>query len=425
MPPSRFDPAPLVRTGWITIALIFGLAGGYSAIASVEGAVVADGTVIIEGRRQAIQHLDGGIIRHIATKDGDHVKKGDVIIRLDTTATDAILEATGYQLAAYRALEARLLAERNGSAEPDFPTGHQSGSQGPSAIIRDQMTQFHERASSKAGRITLAKARMEQATQQLTGFEEQLEAAKRQQAITLDELEGVRTLASRNLVSRARLSSLQRESARLKGTQGRAMANIHKARSAIASSQLEIAEIEHSFMEEVDAFLIKTREAIARLDAKHRAASAARIRSDIVAPLDGTIHNQTVHTSGAVIKADQIILELVPDTDRIAIEARLDPSDIDRVHVGQEAQIRISAENVATRTHMTANVKFVSSDRILDEKTGQPFYSAELEIDQQDAQLLRPGMHAEIMFMTERRSLIKYLTTPLVAALATAHSAPP
>lgn len=426
-PKATSDYRPVARMGYAVIALTFGIFGGWAALASIDSAVVASGLVSVESKRKAVQHLEGGIVREINVRDGVRVEAGQVLFRLDSTSSDANYEATRKQRNAMLAMEARLVAERDQASDVVLPAEllAQSGSDAEmSRQIDDQLAQFNERRASIEGQVGVMRSRIEQYQSEIAGLDRERQSAQSQLYFIDDELAGVKTLAQKGLVPKTRVSSLEREKARLDGIVGRNQADSAKARNSIGEMELQIRQVHQQFQEDVGRQLLETRQKLSELNERLRITRDVLRRIDVTAPRSGTVHNLQVFTVGGVIRPGETLLEIVPDDDDLVVEAHVQVTDIDRVHSGLETEVRFPAFHSRTTPVIMGSLQDISRDRLVDETTRQPYFLAQVAVRDTDLppdlkERLRPGMPAEVIFRTGERTVLDYLTRPLTEAVTT------
>lgn len=425
-PTITSDHKPVARFGYAVIVLTFGLLGGWAALANIDSAVVATGVVSVESKRKAVQHLEGGIVREINVTNGDRVQFGQVLLRLDPTTSNANYAATRHQLDMSLAMEARLVAERDALPEVKFPDALTQRASEPEVarIIDDQLAQFRERRASLDGQIEVMKNRITQHESEIDGLDRERQSAQQQLFFVDDELVGVKALAKKGLVSKTRESSLEREKARLDGIIGRNQADSAKARNAISEMDIQIRQVQQQFLEQVSEALADVRLKLGDLQERIHVAADVRSRIDVVAPRSGVVHNLKVFTLGGVARPGETLLEIVPDDDALVVEAHVEVTDIDRVHTGLPAEVRFPAFHSRTTPLIMGTLQDISRDRLTDEKTGAPYYLAQVAVRDTDVPpdlktRLRPGMPADIVFPTGERTVLDYLTRPLTEAVTT------
>ncbi|MGI6246011.1 MAG: HlyD family type I secretion periplasmic adaptor subunit [Pseudochelatococcus sp.] len=420
------DYRPVARFGYTVIILTFGLLGGWAALANIDSAVVATGVVSVEGKRKAVQHLEGGIVREINVSSGSRVEQGQVLFRLDATSSDANYAATRRQLDAMLALEARLLAERDLQNAITFPaelTARGDDSEVARAIA-DQEAQFRERRASLDGQIDVMKTRVIQYKSEIEGLDRERQSAMQQLFFIDDELVGVKALAKKGLVSKTRESALEREKARLDGIVGRNQADSAKAANAISEMEIQIRQVQQEFQEQVSQNLADTRLKLGDLQERIRVARDVLRRIDVTAPRSGVVHNLKVFTLGGVIRPGDTLLEIVPEDDDLVVEVHIDVTDVDRVFTGLGAEVRFPAFHSRTTPLIMGTLEDISRDRLIDENTRMPYFLAQVAVRNTDVPedlkaRLRPGMPAEVIFPTGERTVLDYLTRPLTEAITT------
>ncbi|MDE1569607.1 HlyD family type I secretion periplasmic adaptor subunit [Aquabacter sp. P-9] len=425
VPSSDYRRVALI--GYAVIIGAFGVCGGWAAMASIDSAVIASGVVSVESKRQVVQHLEGGIVSEILVKDGQEVKQGQVLFRLDSTTSRANFESVRAQLDTLVAMEARLEAERGQASAITFPPELLSRAGEPTvkAALADQQAQFRDRKASMDGQIDILNSRIRQGQRELEGLARERDSADQQLYFIDDELAGIRALNDKGLVSKPRLAQLQREKARLEGTVGRNMADAAKAETNIGEMSLQIQQLRQKQQEEVAAQIADTRQKIADLREKLSVAQNVLKRIDIRAPRDGVVQNinQKIYTVGAVVRPGDTMLEIVPQNDELIVDAQVPTTDIDRLHNGVTGvEVRFPAFHSRTTPLILGELRTVSPDRLVNESTHEPYYQAVVAVNSTDLPddmkaRLRPGMPAEVVFTTGERTVMSYLTRPLTDAL--------
>jgi HlyD family secretion protein len=406
--------------GYFVIILTFGVLGVWSAFARLDSAVTATGTVALESSKKTIQHLEGGIIEKILVHEGEHVDQGQIIFTLQNTTARANANATINQLDALLAEEARLMAERDHAEQVIYPPELMDRISQP--VIRDAMSdqnkQFTERSASLAGQTAILESKIKQYGMQINGIGDEKAATEQQLGFINSELTGLRYLLERNLVSKSRVLSLERERARLEGVIGRSVADIAKAQNDIGEAHLQIEQLNKKFSEDVSGQIVQVREKIAEVREKTTVSQDVLQRIQIRAPRAGTIQNLHVATVGGVIRPGEALAELVPEDDSLVVNAEIQPTDIDAIDAGMKAEVRFSAFHGSTLPLILGHVDSVSHDRMMDEQTKQPYFLARVMVDKDDIPAvfqdrIRAGMSVEVMVPTGERTVINYLIRPL------------
>ncbi|HEX7969952.1 MAG TPA: HlyD family type I secretion periplasmic adaptor subunit [Stellaceae bacterium] len=428
-PASPPVPAtPLARTRELVLAgsalvgiFVIGF-GTWSAMAPLESAAVASGTVVSESSRKTVQHLEGGIIGAILVHDGDTVTAGQTLIRLDDTKARTTLAALRGQLWDARAREARLVAERDGQSEIGFPPDllAEQGDTGVQATLAGQQKIFDTRRSLQESKIAAIGERINQVHEEITGHEAEVAALGRRIALLQEEIVSAKELVAKGLERKPRLLQLQRDLAEMEGKRGDTLAQIAKAKQTIAESEVDILSVRNDRQKEVADELRETQKKRHELEEQARAATDVLARTEVKAPENGTVTDLRVHTPGGVINPGEPLLDLVPQADRLVVEAQLRPEDIDRVHEGLPAQVRLLPYKQRRTPPLDATVIYVSADRLVDKKTNQPYYAAKLRVDEKELAALGgevkmvPGMPSEAMIKTGQTTVAIYALSPIL-----------
>lgn len=419
------NPRRPILIGLVVIAAAFGGFGVWAALAPLDSAAVAPGVVSVESNRKSVQHLEGGIVEEILVREGQFVRQGDILIRLDDTQARAMVKTLQARLDAARALGARLLAERDGLVSIRFPADLVTRLDDPTVkeIAEGQRRQFEERRRSLEGQVSILKQRTKQAEQEIAGLRAQEVSKRRQHEIFTEELVGLRELYEKGYYPRTRVLAIEREVAGLEGDRGANLAAIARAQQAIGEVELRIIQMRQGIREDVVNQLHEVRNEIN--DVKERLVVGRDVlrRIDIRAPQTGTAQALKVHTKGGVAAPGAELMQIIPLDDRLVIEAQVSPVDIDSVAEGQKAEIRLTAFKMRTTPIIEGKVVSISADRLTDERTNAAYYLARIEVpDDQLAVLgerkLQAGMPAQVLIKTGSRTVLDYLLKPLDDALA-------
>ena len=398
--------------------VVVGGIGGWAAIAEISGAVVTPATVVVQSNVKHVQHQEGGIVKEILVKDDDTVSAGDLLIRLDDTITRANLDAISKQLGELKAQEARLLAERDGRQRITF-----SGDEIPDDIKRGQQLLIEARQASVAGRKDQLQEQIRQFNKQAEGLKAQLDAKESEIELIDEELADLDALLNKQLVSKSRVSAQRRERAQLQGQYGSFLSEIARIQEGISERKIQILQIEESYRAELLENLHSTRSQIAQLEEQKIAAQDKLTRIDIRAPQNGYIHELAVHTIGGVVTPGEILMSIVPRADRLVIEAKVKPVDIDELTPGQEAIVRFPSFDRRTTPELKAKLLTVAADLTMDQRTGTGYYTARLTIDDDElahlqGKVLVPGMPVEVFMKTQDRTVLSYLLKPVSDQIA-------
>ena len=410
--------------------LIFALVAGFvawAAFAPIQGAVIAPGTVVVEGKPKTLQHLDGGIVGEILVKDGDKVKAGDVVLRLDPTSLNANRDLLQKRLDEAKAFRARLMAERDGQQAVQWSRTFPANSRTPDLkmIINDQTQLFNTRRSASQGQLAQLRKRLQQFGEQIAGFVSQVRAHESQLSIISKELQGLHELFRDGYVSQTRILSLEREQAGLSGEIARLQADIARTNASIGETEIEILQVTRSAQEAVLTELRSRESEISDLQEQLISASDQAGRVDVVAPVSGTIHNMAVTTLGGVVTPANPLMEIIPDSGRLIVESRVEPIYVDQIYAGQKTTVRLSAFNTRTTPELKGVVQSVSANTLIDPVTGAPFYTVIIEIPKDEISRLKgltlvPGMPAEAFMQTDKRTVVNYLLKPATDQLSRA-----
>jgi HlyD family type I secretion membrane fusion protein len=397
--------------------------GGWAATAPIESAAIAPGTVSVESNRKTIQHLEGGIVREILVRDGDAVTAGQVLMRLDETQPGATLDILNARYDVAGAEFSRLAAERDGLKETIFPDWLTARRTDPAVatILENQRNIFAARRDAVTSQTAILQQRIAQLEEEIRGVEGRIAASARQSALIADELAGVRTLYEKGLMQKPRLLELERRAAEIDGTLASDRAAIARARQQIGEARLRISELRTTQVNEAAARIGELQGELLDLTERIRAATDVRGRTEIRAPQDGTVVGLSVHTPGGVIAPGERLLDIVPSGDRLIVEARVDPQDIDIVRAGLEARVRFTAFTQRNLVPVPGTVSWVSADHIADERTGTAYFLARIALAEDDPALggnkLYPGMSAEVLIVTGSRTALEYMLQPLTDTL--------
>lgn len=406
--------------GGLIAFLLAGGVGGWAATTQLAGALIAQGSIVVDSNVKKVQHPTGGIVGKLFVRDGDHVKANDILVQLDETVMRANLAIVTKSLDELMARKARLQAERDGAEAISFPTELAAHAQNPDIreAIESERKLFALRRTARLGQKAQLQQRTEQLQQEIGGIAAQQKAKAQEVELINRELNGVRDLYAKTLVPITRLTQLEREAARLSGEQGQLAAAAAQAQGKISEIRLQILQIDQDLSSEVAKELRDIDGKIGEFVERKVTAEDQLRRTDIRAPQTGTVFQSTVHTVGGVITAGEPIMLIVPDADKLQVEAKVRPQDIDQVQIGQPAVLRFSAFNLRTTPEINGTVTRVSADTTADQRTGESYYTIRIALPADadkrlgDVKLL-PGMPVEAFVQTGDRTVISYLMKPL------------
>jgi HlyD family type I secretion membrane fusion protein len=430
-PPAELatDPYPRVRglvlAGAGACALLFGGFGTWAALAPLSSAAMAPGVVKVDTNRKTVQHLDGGIIAELLVRDGDRVIKGQVIARLDDIDANSDRDALRAQVDSLAAREARLIAQRDGARSIDFPAALLARKQDAKilAILSGQEKIFKDQASAISSQIEVWQSRAEQSVVQITSQKEQIVSLDNQEKLIGEELKDAKTLLAKGFERKPRVLRLEREMETVTASLSMARGKIAELTEQMAEADLQIMTLKTTRAREVSEELRDVQTTKVELEERLSKAVAKLGRREVAAPDDGVVMNLRYFTIGAVVPPGGPILDLVPDQDKLVIEARIQPLDIDVVHADMPASVRLVAFKQRVTPTLEGHVTRVSADSMTDEHSGQMYFLATVEVDAKELARapnlkLYPGMPATVAIITGERSLLDYIVQPIGESFA-------
>jgi len=406
--------------GLAVVVILAGGLGGFSATQQFSGALIAPGQIVVESNVKKVQHPTGGVVGEVRARDGDKVKAGDIVVRLDDTVTKANLAIVTKNLDAALARAARLEAEQRGFDKIKFPPQLLARADVPdaAAVMASETKLFEVRVNGRVGQKAQLRERITQLNDEIAGLTAQEKAKDQESALVEKELAGVRQLYEQRLVQLSRLTTLERDAARLNGERAQYIAAMAQAKGKITETELQIIQVDKDMVSEVSKDLREANDKIGELIERKVTAEDQLRRVDIRAPQDGIVEQSNVHTVGGVITAGDTLMLIVPQTDDLQVEAKVNPQDIDKLQVGQQTLLRLSAFNQRTTPELNGVVSRVSPDVNTDQRTGQSYYTIRVSMPPEEiARLgevkLIPGMPVEAFVQTGERTLLSYLMKPL------------
>ena len=406
--------------GISAMALFCGTIGLWAAASPLAGAVVAQGQFVVDSNVKKIQHQTGGIVAVLPVREGDQVKAGDLILRLDETVVKANLQVIVKQLDDLMVRQARLEAERNQLSTMPLPPDLRVRADIPDVAksIADEERLMQTRRSQRDGQKQQFSKRIEQLREEISGVEAQVVARDQQIKFIEQELIGVRDLFRRNLVPTTRVLPLEREAANIIGQKGQLVAAKAQAEGKIAETQLQLLQLEIDLQNEVGKELRDIQGKTAELSERRIAAEDTLKRVDIRAPIDGFVHQLAVHTIGGVITPAEPAMLIVPFNEELQIEAKVPPNEIDQLFLGQKAVVKVQAGNQRTTPELSGKVSRIAADVTKEPQTGQIYYivriaMAQSELAKLDNLKIVSGMQAETYIQTVERTPYEYLMKPL------------
>lgn len=425
-PAARADDVPVsyqrrIRAGVIVILTTFVGLGGWAALAPLDGAAIAPGQVVVDSENRVVQHLEGGIVAAIHVRDGHEVKQGDLLLELSGTQARAELDIVESQLYEAMGNEARLLAERVGAESISFADELlNAANPATESIIKGQQALFASRREALEGKEAIYTQRIDALQQQKRGLANLIRTLDARITSYRQELANWQALFERELADKTRINEMQRELLRLEGERASSQSSLAELEIRIGETRSELLVTRESYAEEVSVQLRETQKTVADLTARRIAVSDVLARTRIIAPATGVVVGLSMHTVGGVIRPGETILSIVPDDQLYAIRARVQTGDIDRVKVGQQADVRLSAFNQQTHDIVKGELLHISADAFADERTGEQYYEARIGITDEghrtmseQGMYLMAGMPADVMIKTGERTALQYLVAPI------------
>lgn len=418
-PQAEKAVAKLTLLAMALIFLLVGVLGGLAATIILQGAVIASGTLVVDSYVKPVQHQKGGAVGEIYVKNGDVVRVGQTLLRLDDTQTRANLAIVSKRLTELMARSARLTAERDGASQIRFPDRFEQADDQVAVVVKGEQDLFDIRQSSKTGRKAQLKERVRQLSKESDGLLAQQDGKREAIAIIKKELASLEPLLRQGIIPATRVYSLQREAADLTGELGALVASTAETNGKIAETELQIIQVEDDFRSEVSDQLRQAEGEIGEYSERLVAAEDELRHIDIKAPQDGVVHQLAVHAPGAVVTPGEAIMQIVPNQDALMPELKLSPQDIDQTRLGQAVTLRFSAFSQRTTPELNGHISKIAADLTTDQKSGQSFYSLRVSIPPAEwARLgsLTPvaGMPVEAFVQTGERTALAYLMKPFM-----------
>ncbi|NNE80296.1 MAG: HlyD family type I secretion periplasmic adaptor subunit [Silicimonas sp.] len=414
--PTYSARLPLI-VGITALVLLVGGIGVWSVRTQIAGAIIATGMIVVENNRQVVQHAEGGVVGEINARDGDLVKAGDLLLRLDDTLLKSELAIAEHQLTELRARRARLEAERDGADKVSFPNDPIGGDAGLEQI-EGQRKLFHARRETHAREISQINERIAQTGNQTEGTKAQLNALRIQEDLVLEELKDQESLLQKGLVQASRVSTLRREAARIAGEIGKLRSDVAQFRGQIAAFEIEKLKLANARQETAISELRDIQYRELELSERRLSLVERLSRLDLRAPVSGIVYGSAIFAEKAVVQPAEPLMYLVPQDQPLIVAARIEAIHVDQVHVGQAATLRFTAFNQRLTPEVTGQVTAISADVFQDDVTGLNYYRVELiplkgELPKIETQKLLPGMPVEAYLRTRDRTPMSYLTKPL------------
>lgn len=412
------------KYGLAAIGLLFGGFFLWAAFAPLSGAIIASGFVKVDLNRKTVQHLEGGIVKEILVRDGDTVQAGQTLIIVQDERVSASVDLIEGQWLAELAKAARLQAQREGADTITYPDVlmQRSTEDQVADVIRGETVYFDTKRQALDDQIRLLEQQIAQARDEVEARRERMASEVKAADYLREEVEANEQLVLQNNVAKVQLLNLRRQFEEYEARRGEQQAEMANTRQKMTDLELKIVSLKNEYTEAAANELTDVRANIYDLEERLRPSLDAKQRQQIVAPIAGTVINLKVFTVGGVIGPREPILDIVPLNNVMVIEARLPVDGIDDVHMGQIADIRLSAYKMRTTPLISGQLTYIAADRLMDEKTGEPYYLALIEVDRESMKVapelqLYPGMPAEVFIRTGERTALDYLLAPIESTL--------
>jgi HlyD family secretion protein len=417
---SRASIRRHIIAGCALVAFLAVGLGGWASTAEISGALIAQGSLVVDSNVKKVQHPTGGVVGEVRVRDGDRVKAGDILVRLDETVTRANLAIVTKGLTELYARKARLAAERDGADTVAVPKELAATIDDPDVkdALASERKLFDLRRTARIGQKDQLHQRIQQLREQIAGLAAQQDAKTKETALIEQELTGVRDLWAKNLVQLNRLTSLERDAAKIEGERGQLIAAAAETKGKITETELQIIQVDQDLSSDVAKELRETDSKIGEYVERKVTAEDQLKRTDIRAPQDGVVFQSTANTVGGVVTAGDPIMLIVPATDTLLVEAKVDPKDIDQLQFGQPVVLRFSAFNTRTTPELNGTVARIAADTTTDQRTGQSYYLVRISMTADEFTRLgdvklAPGMPVEAFIQTGERTMLSYLIKPL------------
>jgi protease secretion system membrane fusion protein len=417
------DARAFARAGWLIVLLGVGGFLLWALLAPLDKGVPMMGTVAKESNRQSVQHQTGGTIKQILVRDGDVVKAGQVVVRMNPVAAQSAVEMTDSQYLSARAIEARLIAERDGARTIRFPDDLEQRRGEPR--VAEMMSLQGQLLASRQGALQNELGSVDENVAglklQIRGLQESRDSKKEQMAILKEQLGGMRDLAREGYVARNRLLDLERTYAQLSGALSEDIGNIGRAQRQVTEMTLRRAQRIQDYQKEVRTQLTEVQREAEGQQARLQAQKFELANAEVKAPADGTVVGLAVFTPGGVVPPGFKMMDIVPSGDPLVVEGQLPVNLVDRVHPGLKTDLNFSAFNANRTPHIDGVVEQVAADRSVDERTGNAYYKVRVKVTPKGAKTvaehhldIRSGMPVELFVKTGERTMMNYLLKPVM-----------
>jgi len=419
----EFDFKRQIRWGLAAILLFFGVVIGWSYLAPLSSGAVASGRIVVDSNRQVVQVLEGGVVQDILVRDGDRVEAGMPILRLRTVELDNDIMQLQSERLALLAQEARLEAERTGRDQLIFPAEFKDGENRDRklALMQRQTELFLARKNSLEIEVGIFGRQMAQFEEQIEGYQAQIFAFATRVDLMNEEIATQETLLSKGLGTNSRLLDLKGQVAAIASQKAERQSWIAEAKIQLSEKELEILRARQRFAESAADELSSLRAKIFDVEDRLVSAREKLDRSVVLAPAEGVVFNSSVHTVGGVIPRGETVMEIVPQLDRLVVEADASPLDVDVIQVGGAAKIRFASLSAKLTPLLDGKVIHLAADSSTSDD-GERVYLMRLTIPLAELEKLGdiaiiPGMPVEVLIDKGEQTLVAYLAEPLTSVM--------
>ncbi|HXV25714.1 MAG TPA: HlyD family type I secretion periplasmic adaptor subunit [Alphaproteobacteria bacterium] len=409
-----------VLAGMAVMLLFFGGFASWAALARLDSAALAPGVVAVESGRKTVQHLEGGIVARLLVSEGRSVAAGEPLILLDQTQAQATLEELRAAWLASAASAALLRAERDGRSQIAWPRWPDWADSTPqlASVTAGETKAFDARQREMVAQSELLRSKIAQSAEEITGIEGEMESLTDQLRLIEEEIADMSQLLKKGLIDKPRVLALRRRKSELAGSFERNRAQLSRARHEIAEFEIRIAELKTARASDAAGRLQEIERELRQLEGRLFAAGEVFARTIIRAPLTGRVVALKVHTIGGVIGSGEPLMDIVPDDERLVVEVRLNPSDIDVVEPGQVAELRFNAFQDRESAPIMGRLISISADRLTEEESGRAYYLGRIALSAESTRMLDsreivPGMQADAIILTGEGTLLDYLLRPI------------
>jgi len=409
-----------IFVGFSLCAVFLGGALAWGSMVAIPAGAVAPGVISPDSNRRTVQHFEGGIIASLKVREGAMVTAGQPLVLLESVQASSAYEALSNQHRTLLITRARLEAEQAGASELNLPDGlaMQASTPEMQMILKGQQSIFETRRSTHDVNRRILNQRIAQSHEQILALSAQVASATTQLELIAEELSGKEQLSRRGIIPKPEVLRIQRMQAEIMGRRGEYQGTIARVHQQIGEAQSQLLALDAQRADQISTHMDQVRLELSVTAEKLTASRDVLSRTVVTAPVTGTVVNMRVKTEGGVVLKGEPILDIVPAEDKLLIDARVAPTDIDVVHIGLPAVVHLTAFSNRGLPRLTGIVRMVSADRLQDSPTSAPYFLARVEVNRGDldrnghkAELVS-GMPAEVLIVTAERTMIEYLIEP-------------